>query len=67
MRPGEKVGDMTGDHRALAHAFAGGTGTIEHVLVAGSDVRSTGVDLRALCAAAPDPAAARASLARRIR
>lgn len=50
------------DHQALGHAIAAGTGTVRHVLVAGTDIRPGGVDLRALCAAAPDPAAARGYL-----
>jgi 2,3-dihydroxybenzoate-AMP ligase len=52
------------DHEALAHSIAGSSGTLEHVLVAGSGVRPPGVDLRGLCAPAPDPAAARAWLDR---
>jgi 2,3-dihydroxybenzoate-AMP ligase len=50
------------DHQALGHAIAAGSSTVRHVLVAGADVRPDSVDLRALCATAPDPAAARAYL-----
>ena len=50
------------DHEALAHSIAGSSATAEHVLVASSAVRPGSVDLRALCAAAQDPATARASL-----
>jgi 2,3-dihydroxybenzoate-AMP ligase len=50
------------DHQSLAHSVAAATDTVEHVLVAGSDVWPGSVDLGMLCAPAPDPAAARASL-----
>ncbi|KFZ80003.1 Triostin synthetase I [Amycolatopsis sp. MJM2582] len=49
------------DHQELAAGIAAGAETIEHVIVAG-DVRDGHVDLRALCAPASDPAAARAEL-----
>lgn len=45
------------DHRAMALEIAAASPTLEHVLVAGDDVRA-GVDVRALCAPAADPAAA---------
>ncbi len=48
------------DHQELAHALADEAPGPWHVLVAGDDVSASSVDLRALCAPSPDPAAARA-------
>ncbi|TPQ23962.1 (2,3-dihydroxybenzoyl)adenylate synthase [Streptomyces sporangiiformans] len=48
------------DHQALAHELGKETGGPWHVLVAGEDVRSGSVDLRALCGPGDDPAADRA-------
>lgn len=50
------------DHQELAHSIAAGAATVKHVLVAGEDVRSDSVDLRALCQPAEDPSAARNEL-----
>jgi 2,3-dihydroxybenzoate-AMP ligase len=50
------------DHQGLARVIADGADTVEHVLVDGDTVRPGHVDLRALCAPADDPAAARAEL-----
>lgn len=52
------------DHQALAQEIADATPTLEHVLVAGEEVRPGSVDLRQLCAPADDPATARAELDR---
>jgi 2,3-dihydroxybenzoate-AMP ligase len=52
----------TFDHQDLARRIAAADDTIEHVLVAGDKVEPGHVDLRALCAPADDPAAARAEL-----
>ncbi|GAA2601522.1 AMP-binding protein [Actinomadura fulvescens] len=50
------------DHQAMAWEVAAETAAVEHVLVAGPGVRGAGVDLRALCEPAADPAAARREL-----
>lgn len=50
------------DHQAMARAIAHQSATLEHVLVAGGDVRDGNVDLRALCRPAADPARARREL-----
>ena len=47
------------DHQGLAHQLGADVDGPWHVLVAGDDVRSGSVDLRALCAPADDPAADR--------
>ncbi|MFF5207120.1 (2,3-dihydroxybenzoyl)adenylate synthase [Streptosporangium sp. NPDC000396] len=50
------------DHQAMARAIADDIDCVEHVVVAGTDVRAGSVDLRALCAPDEDPAAARGKL-----
>ncbi|RZQ61082.1 (2,3-dihydroxybenzoyl)adenylate synthase [Amycolatopsis suaedae] len=50
------------DHQATAAEVAGETGLVEHILVAGEEIRPGGVDLTALCAPAADPATAAARL-----
>ena len=50
------------DHQALAHSLRGEARGPWHVLVAGQDVASASVDLRALCSPGADPAADRARL-----
>jgi 2,3-dihydroxybenzoate-AMP ligase len=50
------------DHQAMAWEIAQGSRTVQHVLVAGADVRADSVDLRALCRPAEDPAHARREL-----
>ncbi|MGI8628234.1 MAG: (2,3-dihydroxybenzoyl)adenylate synthase [Geodermatophilaceae bacterium] len=47
------------DHQQLGHDLVGEVETLQHVLVAGDEVRDGSVDLRALCAPASDPAADR--------
>jgi 2,3-dihydroxybenzoate-AMP ligase len=48
------------DHLALAQELVASSPSLEHVLVAGSEVAMGDVDLRGLCAPADDPDAARA-------
>ncbi|GAB6899195.1 (2,3-dihydroxybenzoyl)adenylate synthase [Kineosporia succinea] len=50
------------DHEQLAHEVAAGSGTLEHVLVAGTPSRPASLDLRSLLGPAADPAAAAARL-----
>jgi 2,3-dihydroxybenzoate-AMP ligase len=50
------------DHQALGHEIAAAIETVEHVLVAGTVIEPGSLDLRALCAPAQDPDAARAAL-----
>lgn len=47
------------DHQHLAHDLAREVADLQHVLVAGDDVRAGGHDLRALCEPAADPGAER--------
>ncbi|MEX5717386.1 (2,3-dihydroxybenzoyl)adenylate synthase [Geodermatophilus maliterrae] len=50
------------DHQAMAHQVAQDLPGVPHVLVAGSQIGSGSLDLRALCAPAPDPATAAGEL-----
>ncbi|WP_155053784.1 (2,3-dihydroxybenzoyl)adenylate synthase [Streptomyces blattellae] len=50
------------DHQTLAHELGKEIPGPWHVLVAGDEIGAGSVDLRALCAPGPDPAADRASL-----
>jgi 2,3-dihydroxybenzoate-AMP ligase len=50
------------DHQAMAYEIAAGSPTVAHVLVAGTALRPSSVDIRALCRPAWDPTAARKEL-----
>jgi 2,3-dihydroxybenzoate-AMP ligase len=52
------------DHQAMAQELAGDSAVLEHVLVAGTEIRPGSVDLRELCRPADDPVRARAELDR---
>lgn len=48
------------DHAAMADELRSGSGTVDHVLVVGDEVRPDHVDLTGLCGEPDDPAASRA-------